>query len=112
TATSGDGRNCSLATTTASSPGALRKARRNRILARFAPRNESHLEKITVQEKTEKTASSARPATSSGLRWTIPQRSTCKRNAKGASKLNSSPNLKSIINDGGCCGKRRMAHRA
>src|SRR5262249_53208277 len=77
------------------------------MLAFFAPRRESHLEKITVQEKTENTASSARTATSSGFRWTISQRSICRRKAKGASKLNSSPNLKSIINDGGAWGKRR-----
>src|ERR1017187_4005960 len=53
TATRGDGRNCSLATTTASNPVALRNARRKRVLALRAPRKVCHLERITVQEKTE-----------------------------------------------------------
>ena len=50
TATSGEGRNCSLAIMTASMAGALRKARMNRELALRAPRNACHLEKMTVQE--------------------------------------------------------------
>src|SRR5690349_12519176 len=76
---------------TASILGALRKARRKRALVRRAPPSDIHLEKITVQEKTEKQASTPRTMTSRRFFWTISRSSACRRKAKGASKLNLSP---------------------
>src|SRR2546423_14433625 len=54
--TSGDVRNCSLATATASSPAALRNARRKALLVAFARRKTFHFEKSPAHESREKTA--------------------------------------------------------
>src|ERR1035441_7323921 len=117
TATSGDGRNCSLATMTASMPLDLRNARRKRALAWRAPRKACHLEKITVQEKIENPKRMTSTTIPAGpLCRTISQPFIWRKRAAGASKVNSSPNLKSITmtcadRDRSPRGKSHTEHR-
>ena len=106
TDTKGDGRNCSLATITDSRPLDFRKARKKRELERRAPRSACHFEKITVHEKIEKHTRMASTTMPRGpLCWTISQMFNCRRKAKKAWPVNSSPNHKSNTIDGNPLGK-------
>src|SRR4029077_9085555 len=79
-ATSGEGRNCSLATITASRPFALRKARMNLASERRARPNELHLAKMMVHEKMEKINRISRTPKVSGVDWpTMSHRFTCSK---------------------------------
>src|ERR1700730_14148369 len=90
--TNGAGRNCSLATITASRPVALRKARRKRESALRERRRVLHLEKMMVQEKIEKRISiEITPIDSGDMLPSISSKLTCSRAKPAGVTVNSSP---------------------
>ncbi len=84
--------NCWLAAAMASMRSALRKARRNFLLAEAARRKVNHLEKMTVQESSEN--SSRTPITAMGIGselLTISQKLTCATMPIQCSEINRFP---------------------